>query len=248
VRIRVSVINHSKDLNHAQVGAIAKALQYQVDNDFKGVWGLTAELVAVPQNAVPAPGTWWLVFLDDPDQAGALGYHDLTPDLHPVSKIFVAEDLKYKAAPSVTASHELLEMLGNPYLGEAVVDPRTGRAYAKENADAVEDDRLGYEIGGILVSDFVLPEFFDPRHRGKGLPLSFKENLTEPFSIAEGGYLSYLDLSNLGKGWQQVVGEAERAPATGRRRPGFPPGSRRERITRAMLNNLIVSTAHAKGE
>jgi hypothetical protein len=30
------------------------------------------------QGQHPANGTWWLVFLDDSDQASALAYHDLT--------------------------------------------------------------------------------------------------------------------------------------------------------------------------
>jgi hypothetical protein len=244
VRIQVALINQSKDLDDANLATIKTALQHQVNQDFMPVWGVTAELAIVPEGENPPPGSWWLVFLDDSDQAGALGYHDLTPDLHPVSKVFVATDLKYGAAPSVTASHELLEMLGNPYLGDCVVDPRTGRLYAKENADAVEADEFGYRKGEVLVSDFVLPAFFDPRHRGKDIPLSFKGNVTEPFSLAKGGYLSYLELGNLHSGWQQVTAADERSEERGRRRSGFPKGSRRERITRASLNQLVVSTVH----
>lgn len=244
MRIQVALINQSQALSDEQASAIKTALQHQVNQDFLPTWGITAELGLVGQGEEPPAGSWWLVFLDDTDQAGALGYHDLTPDLHPLSKVFVNTDLENRAAPSVTASHELLEMLGNPYLGDCVVDPRTGRLYAKEVGDAVEADDLAYRKGDVLVSDFVLPAYFDPRHRGKAESLSFKGNVTEPFSLARGGYLSYLDLSNLGKGWQQVVAAEERAVETGRRRPGFPAGSRRERITRAAINRLQVSTIH----
>lgn len=244
MRIQVALINQSDDLSSAALGTIKTALQHQVNQDFAPAWGVMAELIAVPKNENPPPEAWWLVFLNDSDQAGALGYHDLTPDLHPVSKVFVATDLKYGAAPSVTASHELLEMLGNPYLGDGVIDPRTGRLYAKEVGDAVEADELGYRKGEVLVSDFVLPAFFDPRHRGKGVSLSFRGHVTEPFSLAKGGYLSYIDLSKLNQGWQQVTAEEERVQERGRRRSGFPKGSRRERITRAAINQLVVSTAH----
>ncbi len=244
MRIQVALINRADDLSDKGLAAIKAALQQQVNQDFLPAWGITAELHVVQEGANPDPNAWWLVFLNDSDQAGALGYHDLTPSLHPISKVFVAEDLKYGAAPSVTASHELLEMLGNPYLGDCVVDPRTGRLYAKECGDAVEADELGYRKDGVLVSDFVLPTYFDPRHRGKGVPLSFEGNVSEPFSLARGGYLSYLDLSNLSAGWQQVTDAEERAVERGRRRPGFPKGSRRERITRAAINQLQVSTVH----
>jgi hypothetical protein len=38
---------------------------------------------------LPAPDSWWLVFLDNSDQAGALAYHDLTNEGLPLSKVFV---------------------------------------------------------------------------------------------------------------------------------------------------------------
>lgn len=243
MRIQIALIDRSDELGAEALAAIKTALQQQVNQDFLPAWGITAELSVVPEGEKPEPGSWWLVFANDSDQAGALGYHDLTPNLRPISKVFVGDDLKRGAAPSVTASHELLEMLGNPYLGDCVIDPRTGRLYAKENADAVEADEFAYRKGEVLVSDFVLPAFFDPRHRGRDEPLSLGGNVREPFSIANGGYLSYLDLSNLKQGWQQVTGE-ERSQERGRRRSGFPKGSRRERITRAALNRLQVSTAH----
>jgi len=50
------------------------------------------------------------VILDDSDQAGALGYHDLTSDGLPIGKVFAASDLKAGTSWTVTASHELLEM------------------------------------------------------------------------------------------------------------------------------------------
>lgn len=247
MRIQIALINKSDDLTDEALGVIHTALRQQINQDFLPTWGVTAELHQVHEGEAPPAGMWWLVFLNDSDQAGALGYHDLTPDLHPISKVFVATDLKFGAAPSVTASHEVLEMLGNPYLGDCVVDPRTGRLYAKEVGDAVEADEFAYRKGEVLVSDFVLPAFFDPRHRGKSEPLSFKGHVDEPFSLAKGGYLSYIDLSNLKKGWQQVTDEEERVVERGRRRPGFPKGSRRERITRASINQLEVSTVHRPG-
>jgi hypothetical protein len=42
----------------------------------------------VAEGSQPASGSWWLVMLDDSDQAGALGYHDLTSDGLPLGNIF----------------------------------------------------------------------------------------------------------------------------------------------------------------
>jgi len=55
-------------------------------------------------------GSWWLVFLDDSDQADALAYHDLTEDGLPISKVFVKTILADNASVSVGATHELCEM------------------------------------------------------------------------------------------------------------------------------------------
>ena len=54
---------------------------------------------------------WAVVFLDNADQPGALAYHDLTPSGFPLSKVFVKTTLDNNDLVSVSASHELVEML-----------------------------------------------------------------------------------------------------------------------------------------
>jgi hypothetical protein len=96
-----------------------------------------AELEFVPSGAQPPAGTWWLSILDDSDQANALGYHDLTTDGLPIGKVFAGTDLKVGASWSVTASHELLEMLADPNINLTVFVQNadtTGRLYAYERA------------------------------------------------------------------------------------------------------------------
>jgi hypothetical protein len=244
MRIQVAIVNESSVCTDEEVAKITGALQHQVDHDFRPTWGIAAELIAVPKGQAPPASAWVLGVLDDSDQANTLGYHDLTPQLHPVGKVFAATDKKHGAEVSVTCSHELLEMLGDPYVNTSALDPKTGRLYAYESSDAVEADDLGYEIDGVLVSDFVLPQFFDPKHAGKGQPLSFKESVHEPFSLAKGGYQLYLDLGDLEKGWQQVT--AEGTPESGRQPAQRPidilPGSRRHRRIKASFDQLEVST------
>jgi hypothetical protein len=244
MRIQVAITNESSVCTDEEIAKITAALQRQVDHDFRPTWGIAAELTAVPKGQAPSASAWVLGVFDDSDQPGALGYHDLTPQLHPVGKVFAATDKKYGSEVSVTCSHELLEMLGDPYINTSSLDPKTGRLYAYESSDAVEADDLGYEVDGVLVSDFVLPQFFDPQHAGKGQPLSFKGNVHEPFSLAKGGYLQYLDLGDLEKGWQQVTAEGD--PESGRE-PGQRPidilsGSRRHRRIKASFDQLQVST------
>lgn len=140
------------------------ALQKQVTNDFRPTWGTDTELIIVPKGTQPTSGSWWPVLLDDSDQANALGYHHLTTEGPPIGKVFAASDLKAGTSWTVTASHELLEMLGDPNVNLTVFVQNSntaGTLYAYEVCDPCEDDSLGYHIDNILLSDFVYPAWFE---------------------------------------------------------------------------------------
>jgi hypothetical protein len=162
--IQVSIINESTVLADSDVVPVVAALQKQVTNDFRPVWGVDAELIIVPSGSQPSNSSWWLVLLDDSDQANALGYHDLTTEGLPIGKIFAASDLKAGTSWTVTASHELLEMLGDPNINLTVFvqnSDSAGILYAYEVCDACEEDSLGYQIDNVLLSDFVYPSWFE---------------------------------------------------------------------------------------
>ena len=134
---------------------LVAALNKQMQRDFVPIWGYPATLYSA-QNA--KPGEWQVVFLDDADAANALGYHDLTKDGQPVSKVFVKTTVAAGQKVSVTASHELLEMMIDPG-AQLWAQNSNGRFYAYEMCDAVEDEE--YEIDGVPVSDFLYPSFFE---------------------------------------------------------------------------------------
>src|ERR1700733_14784971 len=162
--IQISIINASPVLTDTEIRPVVNALQQQVTNDFRPAWGTDAELTFIPTGSSPPVGTWWLTILDDSDQAGALGYHDLPPDGLPLGKVFAATDLKYGNSWTVTASHELLEMLADPNINLTVFvegSNTAGVLYAYEVCDACEDDSLGYQIDNVLMSDFVYPSWFE---------------------------------------------------------------------------------------
>ncbi len=75
--IKIAVLNRSAAVTDAQVQAVVPPLQTQIRRDFAPVWGVDADLAFVPAGVAPATGSWWLVILDDSDQATALGYHDM---------------------------------------------------------------------------------------------------------------------------------------------------------------------------
>ena len=97
----------------AQVQSAVPDLQTQVRRDFAPAWGIDADLAFVPKGKKANPKSWWLVILDNSDQAGALGYHDINPKGRPIGKVFAATDLHYGNSWTITTSHELLEMLGD---------------------------------------------------------------------------------------------------------------------------------------
>ena len=227
--IKVSIINESTVLDDSQVSAAVTDLQTQVRTDFAPAWGVDADLTFVPKGASPARGSWWLAVLDDTDQANALGYHDLTSEGLPEGKVFAGTDLKLKLQWTVTASHELLEMLADPDIDLAAVqsDPNTGnptRLYAYEVCDACEDDQLGYTVGKTLVSDFVFPSWFESFWSPGGTQFDQRHKIQQAFQILAGGYIGVLDLPS-GSGWYTI--NAEGRPWEYRMRA--PIGSRRER-------------------
>jgi hypothetical protein len=235
VTTQISVINESTVLTDADVNPVVTALQQQVSNDFGPVWGVDAELKMIPQGSQPPSGTWWLVILDDSDQAGALGYHDLTPDGLPIGKVFAASDLKAGTSWTVTASHELLEMLADPNINLSVFVQNadtTGSLYAYEVCDACEDDSFGYQINNVLVSDFVYPTWFET-FRTQGTQFDRMNQIQNPLQLLQGGYIGVFNVSE-GSGWQQQT--AEKYPTNLRSRG--PVGSRRER--RSLDRNLWV--------
>ncbi len=233
--IKFSVINGSTVLPDSQVERAVGALQTQVRRDYAPVWGTDADLIFVPTGQNPEPGSWWLTVLDNSDQAGALGYHDVTSEGLPLGKVFAKTDMIYGLQWTVTASHELLEMLGDPDINlTAFVQPdpdaATGLLYAYEVCDACENDQFGYDIDGSLVSDFVYPAWFESFRQPGSTPFDYQKKISKPFELLPGGYIGVFDVT-AGNGWQQII--APEKPGTRGRPVGSEVrphiGSRRER-------------------
>jgi hypothetical protein len=226
--IQVAVINASTVLSDEQVDNAVPALQRQVHEHFAPIWGIDADLTFVQKGAEPASKSWWLSVLDNSDQAGALGYHDLTPQGMPLGKVFAGTDLQYGMQWTVTASHELLEMLADPDINLTAFNQTSetaGTLYAYEVCAACEDDSLGYDIDGTLVSDFVYPTWFEFFWTEGATQFDYQNKITRPLELLKGGYIGAFDIAS-GGGWHQITADLEQGAAY-RARP--PVGSRRER-------------------
>lgn len=234
--ITVAIVNASTVLTDAQLAPIVAALQIQVTRDFAPVWGVDAHLVHVPVKGTPPAGSWLLLVQDHADQPGALGYHQTQLGL-PWGIIGAADDLAAGADPGVTISHELLEMLADPYVQSVVViDTQMGgfrggisAVIAQEVSDACEADGFGYKIAvgaagqptvSVLVSDFVFPWWFGGEVPAKFAGVySFTGACKSPFAISahgqvtgllHGGYIGIRQFRQAG-GWTTV--NAAHSPA-----------------------------------
>jgi hypothetical protein len=128
-----------------------------------------------------------------------------------------------KASVSVGATHAICEMAIDPWLNCAYQDPH-GTFWAGEVCDPVEDDQYGYQIAGILVTDFVTPNWFAHEHFQRDI--DFRGHANAAFEVLTGGYAQKFEPR---KGWQQVTGsKAERS-----KRAHAAKDSRRERRARS---------------
>jgi hypothetical protein len=221
--LQIAVINEATAYADADAQAMLPAFDMQWNRDLAPVWGLSAATFTfVPRNQAPAAGSWWVVFLDDSDQANALAYHDLTDEGLPISKVFVKTIQADNASLSVGATHEICEMGVDPYINAAYQDAQ-GTFWAGEVCDPVEDDTYAYQIGSILVTDFVTPAWFAPKNaQGQ---LDFQNHVNSAFEVLSRGYAQKFDPQ---QGWVQVNGARTRRSKIAL----APEGSRRERRTK----------------
>jgi len=226
----ISIIRESTVITDAAVQKMIPAFSQQWNSDLKSIWGVDqAEFKFVPKGQKPAAGSWWMVFLDNSDQAGALAYHDLTDEGLPISKVFVKTLMEDKASVSVGATHEMCEMAVDPWLNSAYQD-LSGTFWAGEVCDPVESDQYGYMIGDVLVTDFVTPNWFGHQHAQT--QIDFKNQAHVAFEVLSGGYAQKFDPQH---GWVQVSGSrAMRKQMVAH----AAEGSRRERRARQWKGRL----------
>lgn len=182
------------------IDKLTAALQAFYDQHFKPIWGYDVRLYNTVQ---PKPSDWLFVYMDNADIASALGYHDLTVKGQPVSKVFVADTLRAKESVSVTACHELCEMVIDP-LANLWAQDLKGTFWAYEMCDAVEEDT--FMVDNIPMSNFVHPSYFEPFDHPKGTKFDHLGLLKAPFTIRPGGY----SIVNKGGKAQNIFGSKDK--------------------------------------
>jgi len=203
----IACLNKATTPLGVDLDALIGAMQAYINNNVAPVWGTPATLVKTTDFQ---PGAWAMVFLDNADQAGALAYHDLTPDGLPEAKVFVKTTLDNNDLVSVSASHELVEMLVDPAINVMTTGPDRTTVYAYESADPVE--ALSFDVSGIQLSDFVYPSYFEDFHQPGSVLFDQMNQVEAPFQILAGGYQIILKDGQ----WSQVFGSKEKAKAFAR--------------------------------
>jgi hypothetical protein len=201
---KIAVFNKATTPLGVDLDELIAAMQMYINKFIVPVWATPAKLV---KSKDFLPGAWAMVFLDDADQEGALAYHDLTPDGLPESKVFVRTTLDNGDLVSVSASHELVEMLVDPAINLMTTGPDLKTVYAYESADPVE--ALSFSVKGIPMSDFVYPAYFENFRGADSVKFDQLGKVNRPFQILSGGY----QIIFKGGKWSQIFGSTSKKKA-----------------------------------
>lgn len=193
----IALVPRGAKVDISEVANVAAAISIQVVRDFAPIWGVSATVSAFPKPA-DVPVGFWPIYVEDakslPEGAGGLHVDSRN---QPYALIEAGNHW------SMHASHECLELLvdptgtklhSGPLLEPAV---QLGLAqhqvqYVVEICDPVEDGQYGYQINGVLVSDFFTPSYYDPAI-APGVRYDFVGALGGPLEVATNGSIAWLD-------------------------------------------------------
>ena len=216
--VQIGLVDMTGEIDPALVHSAALALNLQVTRDLPQFWPVSATVSYLPDPKKVPAGIWpvQLVKTLPPDEGG---FHS---DKHkqPYAKVIAS-----KSDPSWTidASHEILEMLVDPYgnrmqssvaieIVKGKIQDGTGQfGYLVEACDPCEDNSCAYTINGVAVSDFITPHFYDPLVT-PGTRYSFTGKIKGPRQILPGGYISWVNIEI--DEWQQLMYVDPRKPPT----------------------------------
>lgn len=200
----------SPDLTLAQLQRIATACLLQLVRDVARYWrpadigtDLTkaTALVVDSLDQVPADSperrVVMIAILTDPDTAGDLGWHSVTPDGRAYGRVFtrgetfpgVPSPVLSVASIATTTSHETVEAALDPDVDRTALGP-DGIMRDLEGCDGVEDVTYPHDPGDgqepLPLSDFGTPAWF---YGGPG-PYSFTGAVSSSGELTAGGYIT----------------------------------------------------------
>jgi hypothetical protein len=189
---QVALVSESSSVSLADLTQCSAAISKQASRDFAPIWDVNATVDPFDK-LESVPLGYWVVMIVDADPRlpdSALGIH-LDKDNQPFALVKAGNGWQ------ITASHETLEMLADPFGNRLMAGdspkPDQGRVeFLVEVCDPSEGPDYGYTVNGILLSDFYTPNYFDPV-KANGVRYSYTGAITEPRLVLKGGYLSWHD-------------------------------------------------------
>jgi len=198
----VALVAETERIRAAELRRVESALRTRMRRDVAPVWEISATVQAYRKvDNVPADA-WTVVVRDDIQAPGAASYHSSKGGV-PFGMV------AYSATWPFLASHDLLEMLIDPF-GTRLTpgpDPRPGRrqrrvVYLVEVCDPCAAEANGYEIEGIRMADFCTPSFYQSEPT-PGARYSFTGAVSKPFEVLPQGYITWQEIRT--KRWWQTV-------------------------------------------
>lgn len=185
----LALVADTDKISAPELTKVAAALQKQATRDFGRIWNIQANVSGFARLEDVPTDYWPVIVRDDINTPGAAGVHE-DKNGQPFALVEFAENW------SLTASHETLEMLADPFGNRLVAgkSPKShqGRVnFLVEVCDPSEDQEYAYTVNGVTVSDFYTPDFFDPV-TAPGVRYSYTGAVKRPRSILRGGYLSWV--------------------------------------------------------
>ena len=195
---QVALVPDGVDIDLTEIVRVSAAVQKQVTRDFSPIWDIQATVDGFATLDQIPLGYWPVMIMQDVQ--GAAGFHQ-DKNGQPFAVVEAGDSW------SLTASHEVLEMLADPFGNRVVAGPSPksdqGRVeFLVEVCDPSEDQEFAYTVNDVLVSDFYTPHYFDPVSQD-GVRYSFNGKVTNPREVPRGGYLSWHELES-DHWWQET--------------------------------------------
>jgi hypothetical protein len=191
---RIVLVSETQFVPFGELGKVSSAVQKQVNDHFGPAWGARAAIDPLASLADIPPGAWPVVIRDDIGINEAGVHWNETRD-KPFALVTFREGDKPEEGWQPSVSHEVLEMLADPYGKGFRAGPslRPGQGpveYLVEVCDPCQAAGFVYWVDDIPVSDFVLPPYYAAFNPGT---YSHAGNITQPREVLPGGYVSWRD-------------------------------------------------------
>ena len=184
---QLALVSETKKVSFSAISRVCAALQKQATRDLAPIWEVKATVDSFSK-LEDVPVGYWPIIVTEQNLGNAAGVHQ-DQQGQPFALV------RYSDGWSLTASHECLEMLVDPFGNRVNAGPSPMKTQGRveflvEVCDPSEDTPFAYRVNGIVVSDFYTPHYFDPT-KANGVRYSFTGAIKAPRQVLKHGYLSW---------------------------------------------------------